>query len=448
MTDIHVRGNLEALDHARRVTAAEQYDIGSRFPVVIDRAEGSWMRDVEGRRILDVTAASGALLLGNQHPAVVDAVVDCVRNHGAVFATTLTPMRIELADRLCERYPAAEKAVFCKTGSESTTTAIRLARAASGRDLVVTSGYHGWHDWHLSYLKMGFEPRTRVVNFGYNETALERLLEQFADDIACVFVTPEPAWFGVDYYRRLSELCGRYGVLFALDEVITGLRWGARGLNGTGGVPADLITISKGLGNGHSIASVFGRADVINAYDEAGICGTYTREIIPMAAALAVLDVVEDGSVHERTERAGESLRTGMSEVLKAAGVPAHVAGPPMMFDVIMESDDLARDIFRAAFDHGVYFEDSGTQMITAAWGDAEVDFAVTAFEKAVTTVLATGQYEPGAVTEERRLEFAGEAFGGELVDDAALQAKIEETVAAIAGRDRSAGDAPPVACG
>lgn len=119
-----------------------------------------------------------------------------------------------------------------------------------------------------------------------------------------------------------------------------------------------------------------------------------------------------------------------------------------MMFDVIMESDDLARDIFRAAFDHGVYFEDSGTQMITAAWGDAEVDFAVTAFEKAVTTVLATGQYEPGAVTEERRLEFAGEAFGGELVDDAALQAKIEETVAAIAGRDRSAGDAPPVACG
>ncbi|RLK58210.1 aminotransferase class III-fold pyridoxal phosphate-dependent enzyme [Actinokineospora cianjurensis] len=448
MTDILALGNLETLERARRVTAAEQYDIGSRFPVVIEAAEGSWMRDVEGNRILDVTAASGALLLGNQHPAVVEAVVDAVRNHGAVFATTLSPQRVELADRLTQRYPAAEKAVFCKTGSESTTTAIRLARAATDRDLVLTSGYHGWHDWQLSYLKMGFEARTRVVNFGYNETALRRLLEEFADEIACVFVTPEPAWFDVDYYRRLSDLCRAHGVLFALDEVITGLRWGARGLNGTGGVPADIVTISKGLGNGHSIASVLGRADVINAYDKAGICGTYTREVPPMAAALAVLDVVADGSVHARTEEVGAALRSRMHGVLTDAGIPAHVAGPPMMFDVILESDDLARDIFRAAFDHGVYFEDSGTQMITAAWGDAEVDHAVDAFEKAVREVLSRTDYRPGAVTNERKIEFATEAFGGELVDDAALLAKIDETVAAIAGRERDSVVEPPTACG
>ncbi|WP_424186896.1 aminotransferase class III-fold pyridoxal phosphate-dependent enzyme [Actinokineospora sp. G85] len=447
MTGTLAKGNLDTLAHARRVTAAEQYDIASRYPVVIEAAEGSWMRDVEGNRILDATAASGALLLGNRHPAVVEAVVDCVRENGTVFATTLTPHRVRLADKLIERYPV-EKAVFCKTGSEATSTAIRLARAATDRELVLTSGYHGWHDWQLAYLNMGFEPRTRVVNFGYNETALARLLEEFADDIACVFVTPEPAWFDVDYYQRLSKLCADHGVLFALDEVITGFRWGAKGLAGTHGVPVDLMTISKGLGNGHSISSVLGKADVINAYDKAGICGTYTREVVPMAAALAVLDTMADGSVYERTAEVGTRLRTGMADILAAAGVPALVAGPPMLFDVVLDSDELTRDIFRAAFDNGVYFDDGGTQMITAAWGDDEVDFALGAFDKAVATVLAAGEHRPTEVTETRRLQFATEAFGGALVDDAALLAKIDETVAAIAARERGEVGAAPKPCG
>lgn len=448
MTGARPQTNQELLARARRFTAAEQYDISSRYPAVIESAEGSWLRDVEGNRILDATGASGSVLLGNQHPAVVEAVVTCVRDYGVMFPSTLTPHRVELAERLVERYPAAEKAVFCKTGSESTTTAIRLARAATGRDLVLTSGYHGWHDWHLSYVNMGFDRHTRVINFGYNETALKRLLAEFADEVACVFVTPEPAWFGVDYYQRLSELCREHGVLYALDEVITGLRWGPRGVNGTGGVPADLITVSKGLANGHAIATVMGRTDIIDSYDDAGICGTYTREVVPMAAALAVLDVIADGTVHEHTERMGGKLRDGMGAILADAGVPAHVAGPPMMFDVVLESDELARDIFHAAFEHGMYFDDSGTQMITAAWGEAEVDHALTAFEKAVKGVLASRQDQPGAVTDERRRQFAAEAFGGELVDNEPLNAKIEETVAAVANRDRSAIAAPPTACG
>src|SRR3954454_9214738 len=107
---VAVHANLEMIDRARRVTAAEDYDIGTRFPSVFVSAQGSWMTDVEGQRILDVTAASGSLLLGNQHPKVVEAVSRCVREHGAVFASTLTPQRIELAERLCERSPAGEKA--------------------------------------------------------------------------------------------------------------------------------------------------------------------------------------------------------------------------------------------------------------------------------------------------------------------------------------------------
>jgi glutamate-1-semialdehyde 2,1-aminomutase len=447
MTVSSGQNNLETIERARRVTAAENYDIGTRFPSVFVSAQGSWMTDVEGNRILDVTAASGALLLGNQHPKVVEAVTDCVRNHGAVFASTLTPMRIELAERLCDWYPAGEKAVFCKTGSEATTAAIRLARAATGRDLILTSGYHGWHDWQLTYLTMGYDPRNRVVNFGYNETALARLLEEFGDEIAGVNVTPEPAWFDVDYYRRLSDLCARHGVLFILDEVITGVRWGLHGLNGTGGVPADLITVSKGLSNGHALSAVVGRRDVIDAYDKAEIAGTYTREIIPMAAALAVLDVIEDGSVHEQCERMGAKLKDGIREVLASIGIPAYITGPNMMFDVVVESEQLSWDIYRAAYDYGAYFEDSGTHMVTAAFGDAEVEHALTAFEKGARRVAASIETAGGELPQARRLQFALEAFGGRLHDEPDVLELIEQIVQQVAKRDRSLGNLDP-ACG
>jgi glutamate-1-semialdehyde aminotransferase len=440
MTTTVRNSNLAAIERARRVTAAEDYDIGTRFPSVFVSGEGSWMTDVEGNRILDVTAANGALLLGNQHPKVIAAVTDCVSKHGAIFASTLTPQRIELAERLCERYPAAEKAVFCKTGSEATTTAIRLARAATDRDLILTAGYHGWHDWQLSCPDMGFDPHTRVVNFGYNETALARLLDEFAGEIAGVIVTPEPAWFDLEYFRRLSAACARHGVLFILDEVITGARWGSRGANGTGEVPADLIIVSKGLSNGHAWSSVLGRRDVIDTYDKAGIAGTYTREVVPMAVALAVLDVIEDGSVHEHCERMGRLLKDGMREVLAAVGIPAYITGPDMMFDVVVESDQLSWDIYRAAYDYGAYFEDSGTHMVTAAFGDAEVDHALSAFEQGARRVAATLEIAPGELPDARKRQFALEAFGGSMYDEPAVLERIAQTVRQVAERDRNSG--------
>ncbi|GAA2987366.1 aminotransferase class III-fold pyridoxal phosphate-dependent enzyme [Actinokineospora diospyrosa] len=440
MTTIVTGSNRETIERARRVTAAERFDIGTRFGSVFDSAVGSWMRDVEGRRVLDVTAASGALLLGNQHPAVVDAVVRSVRDHGVVYASTITPQRIELAERLCERYPAGEKAVFCKSGSEATTAAIQIARAATGRDLVLTAGYHGWFEWQRPYRNMGYDPRTRVANFGYNETTLNRYLDEFGADVAAVIITPEPAWFDVAYHRRLSELCARHGVLFIIDEVITALRWGPRGLNGTGGVRADMITMSKSLGNGHSIAALLGRADVIDYYDAAGIAGTYNRELTPMFAALAVLDEIADGSVHEHCERMGQALKDGMREVLRSVGIPAHVTGPNMMFDVVTPSEELSWDIYAAAYGHGAWFEDSGTQMVTAAFTQAEVDHALEAFEQGAREVAATTDIEPGELSEELRLGFALDAFGGSLHDTPPVLARIEETVELMARRDPSPG--------
>lgn len=412
---------------ARAVTAAEDYDIASRFPVVMDRAEGAWCFGPDGRRILDVTAASGSVLLGYRHPRITEALIEQVRNHGASFPTTITRPRIELAERLCARFPAAEKAVFFRTGSEATTAAIRLARAATGRPLVVSAGYHGWHDWHGGFQQLALDARQEVIHFGYSLNALARILEAVGGQVACVIVTPEMAWYSLGEVCSAYEMCHPHGIVFILDEVMTGLRYHPSGVNGAG-APADMITISKGLANGHSLAAVLGRRELIDCYDAAGLGGTYTRETTTMAAALAVLDVMDSEHAHEKCAAAGSALRDGIRDGLAAAGVAAWVGGPPTMFDVVFPTEDLAAAVYAAAFEQGVYFGQDGTQLVTAAYAEAEVGFAVEAMHRAAVKVAATYP-EAAELGEDRRHEFAKDAFGGVFVEDERFSESLENVI-------------------
>jgi glutamate-1-semialdehyde 2,1-aminomutase len=442
MTESRGLTNAGVIERGRRATAAEIYDVKTRFSSVIERAEGPWLYDVEGTRIVDLTAASGTILLGHRHPAVVEAVVRQLREYGTTFASTLSVPRVELAERLIERYECAEKVVFGKTGSEGTEMAVRLARAATGRHLILTAGYHGWHDWQVPADVFGFSPRFGVANFGYNEGLLERLLAEFGDRTAGVIVSPEMLYFDDEYYRRMSALCARHGVLFMMDEVYTGLRAGSHGVHGTSQVPADVVVISKGLANGHALAAVMGKREIIDAYDEAGIQGTYTREVPPMAAALAVLDLIADGSVHEHAEAMGRQLMAGMRDILTTAGIPVWVGGPPMMFDVVTGSDELNWQLYEASHEFGAYFEDSGTQLVTAAFDQEALDQALTAFEKAVHRVAERTDVEipagdaDGGLTAEAKLEFAEAAFGGMLRDDERTRGLFDAMVLQIAEDD------------
>ncbi|SCE97152.1 hypothetical protein GA0070618_2311 [Micromonospora echinospora] len=431
----------ELIERARRTTAAEEYDISGRYPSVIAHAEGAWMTDLSGNRYVDLTGADAAVILGYRHPAVNEAITRQIRDYGTTFASTLSVPRVELAERMCERYECAEKVVFHKTGTEGTAMAVRLARAATGRELVLSSGYHGWHEWQMAGEEFGYQQSTGVVGFGYNEKALAKMLEAFGEQVAGVIVSPEVLYFDLDHYRRMSALCARYDVPFMLDEVYTGFRAGPKGVHGLG-VPADVVVLGKGLANGHSLAAVMGRRDIIDAYDVSGIQGTYTREVPPMAAALAVFEVLDTPGVYEHAERMGRRLADGMREILTGEGIPNWVGGPALMFDVVLPNDDLGWEIYKTAHDFGVYFEDSGTQLVTAAFDEAAVDHALSGFRKATRQVVADrpdiAPTSGGELTEERKLDFAEEAFGGLLRDDERTNALIDETIEKVVNRDRS----------
>ncbi|MFI6231647.1 aminotransferase class III-fold pyridoxal phosphate-dependent enzyme [Micromonospora echinospora] len=433
--------NRGLVERARRVTAAENYDIGTRFSAMIQSGEGAWLTDVEGNRYVDLTASSGTIILGHRNQAVTEAITRQIQDFGTAFASTLSVPRVELAERLCERYECAEKVVFHKTGSEGTAMAARLARAATGRELILSCGYHGWHEWQLAGETFGYQQTTGVVGFGYNEKALAKMLEAFGNEVAGVLISPEMLYFDVEFYQRMHALCARYDVPFMMDEVYTGFRAGPKGVHGLG-VPADVVVVSKGLANGHSLAAVMGRRDIIDAYDVSGIQGTYTREVPPMAAAMAVLDVLDTPGVYEHAEAMGRRLADGMREILTGEGIPNWVGGPALMFDTVLPNDDLGWEIYKTAHDFGVYFEDSGTQLVTTAFDEAAVDHALAAFRKATRQVIADrpdiAPTSGGELTEERKLDFAEEAFGGLLRDDERTNALIDATIEQVVNRDRS----------
>lgn len=372
--------NVDFIERARTVTAAPKYDIEWRFPSVIERADGAWLYDLEDRRILDLTASSGAILLGHRHPAVTEAVIAQIRDYGTSFASSLSVPRLELAERICDRYPAMGKVVFHKTGSEGTLSAVRLARAATNRELILSSGYHGWQEWQLASQPFGFVQSTGVVGFDYDLAALEQMLSGFGGQVAGVIVSPNLFDYDLDHYRQMSRICAQYGVLFILDEVFTGFRAGPRGVHGTGEVPADLVVLSKGLANGHPLAAVMGRRDIVDVYDRAGVQGTYTRDIPPMAAALATLDVLADPAVYSHGEAIGRLLMDGIRDILSAEGIQARVRGLPMMFNVALATERFGAAIYRAAHDNGVYFGDLGTHLVTTAFDQQAVDHALSVF--------------------------------------------------------------------
>ncbi|WP_345831352.1 aminotransferase class III-fold pyridoxal phosphate-dependent enzyme [Erwinia sp. HDF1-3R] len=378
--------NEKLLHKALSVTAARQYDIDSHPPFVVQSARGAWLKDCDGRDILDMTSSNGTALFGYCNDEINASIIEQISQRGAIFPTTLSPQRISLAECIIERYPAAEKAVFFRTGSDGTTAAVRMVRAYTGRRLILSSGYHGWHDWHRKFDKPGWDAQCDIFHFGYNLDILSKLLEQGQERIAGVIVTPEPGWYSVDHLKNMYQLCLQKGIPFILDEVMSGLRYGAAGLNGSG-VPADLVVISKGLANGLALSCVMGKADIIDSYDAAGLAGTYNKEVTPMAAGLTALRLIKEQDPYPAALAIGSDLMTELQQAANDADVPLWVTGAPLMFKTVFSSAAIANTVTSACFEGGVLMECNGTHMVNFSFGYEEKSYAVAIFKKALSSI-------------------------------------------------------------
>jgi glutamate-1-semialdehyde aminotransferase len=371
------------IDRGVAITASLRPDLEGTFPFIIDRGEGAFVWDRDGQRYLDFTASCGAILLGHRRREVDHAVIEQIRERGTIFPTTLSEPQIQLAERLSSIFPCAERVLFFRTGSCATTAAVRLARVFTGKTKVLTSGYHGWHDWHLQIFPRFRFPDSQHLDFGYNLNLLEELLHNHRGELACIILTPEPTFFDGDYLREVQQIARREGVLLIFDEIVSGFRYGVGGAQAMSGVVPDLATIGKGLANGYGLAAVIGRQDILDARNRTHLVGTYQHEVPPIVAALATTEVFIRDHVAERLATVGTRLLLGLQKILCSDDAPNFVGRFPALFHIIFEHEPQVQRFYAELRARGVLMHPFDCQMLTAAHTEADIDFALAAAAEA-----------------------------------------------------------------
>lgn len=319
-----------------------------QWPAYFSRASGCRVWDLDGHEYVDMSIMGiGTNLLGYGHPEVDDAV------RGAISAGNMStlncPEEVELAERLLALHPWADMARLARTGGEANAVAIRIARAAVGRDNVAVCGYHGWHDWYLSanlssdenlasHLLPGLDPagvprnlRGTVFPFTYNDLAhLERLMTEHSIGVVMMEVSRNKGPAG-GFLQEVRSLATKHGAVLIFDECTSGFRQTFGGLHKLYGIEPDMAMFGKALGNGYAITATIGRRNVMEAAQASFISSTFWTERIGPVAALKTLEVMERTRSWETVTRTGLDIRSRWQQLATKHGLAIEHWGLPAL---------------------------------------------------------------------------------------------------------------------
>ncbi len=396
------------------------------FPLFYSHGKGSRIWDVDGNEYIDYVLARGPLLLGHSPEPVLEAVRKQMER-GLMYAGQ-HELEIEVAEKIAKLVPCAERVRFSNSGSEAVHMALRLARAATGRVKHVRfeGHYHGWFDSvFYSYAPKLEEagpresPRAVPVSRGQppsdaenvivlpcNDLALvERTLEARGKEVAALITEPVMCNTGgilprPGFLEGLRDLCTKHGIVFILDEVITGFRLAPGGAQQYFGVTPDLATFAKAVAGGFCVSVLAGKASLMDEIAALATvhAGTYNSNPPCMAACKAALGLLESGDLHRRIFARGEALMAGLRDLGRKAGKKLSVRGLPPCFHVSFgepeepvdyrtyaRRDAAAHDRFWVALqENGVRIVPEGTWFVSAAHTDEDVDRTLEAAAKAL----------------------------------------------------------------
>jgi len=336
--------------HSMPGGVSSSFQLGEPYPIYLRDGHGAEVTDVDGHTYYDFHNGFGSMAVGHANPIVAEAIEKAART-GTHFAVT-TEAAVALAEELCRRF-GAEQVRLTNSGTESTSSCIRVARAATGRDIIckIEGSYHGHVDQLMYSVLPGAdvmggrdEPATvpkskgvpagmaqwiRVVPFN-DADAFERLLHAEGDQIAAIIMEPVMMNIGIvlprpGYLEQMRELCTKYGVVLIFDEVKCGATIAAGGAAERFGVQPDLASWAKAIGGGTAIGAFGGRADIMDQINQgAAHQGTFNGNPLSAAAALATLTKVLTPEAYVHFDAMGHRLSGGMDESIATYGIPAH----------------------------------------------------------------------------------------------------------------------------
>lgn len=382
-----------------------QYPVGAA-PMFAERSRGSRTWDIDGHEYVDLVSSLGAVVLGYCDPEIDAAVVRQLRS--GVTLSLSHPVEERVASALVDLIPCAEKVRFAKNGTDATSAAIRLARAATGRDHVIACGYHGWQDWFIGSTtrNLGVPAVTQALTHAApfnNLSAIQRIIEEFPGQIAAVIMEPMTSAFPhEDYLQAVRRLTEENGIVLVFDEMLTGFRFAPGGAQEYFGVTPDLAAFGKGLANGMPLSAIVGRADLMDYMERIFFSGTYGGETLSLAAAEVVIARMATGEPTAQLAQIGarlvdaiEAQRSDRSRELLT------FTGHPSWKFLQWHVDDVDRlNVIKTAFlqemlRRGVLV--LGTHDVTTAFTEVDIAHVANAYAESldvITARLDTGDLE------------------------------------------------------
>lgn len=352
--------------------AAGRYHAGLGMPLYVQKADGAYLYDVEGREWIDFNTSAGAAFFGYNNPRIRKAVEKSMEM--GFFMNLESEYHYQLADQICRVVPCAEKVRLSNTGTEATMGAVRLARAYTKREKILRfeGHFHGMSELvfynHGALAEMdehgevvpradsaGFptafgQPQI-VVDFNRIE-AVEHAVKKYRGQIAAVIMEAVSFNCGCmparkEFLQQLREICTREGIVLIFDEVLSGFRPRIGGAQEYYGVTPDLTTIAKAIGGGFPIAALVGKKEIMSALNPGGptvMSGTYTGSLMPVLVALECLTMMQEPGFYDRMNALSQRLMDGMNELFRRHKVPGHVRGLGNRFATYFGWDDPEED--------------------------------------------------------------------------------------------------------
>jgi glutamate-1-semialdehyde 2,1-aminomutase len=400
------------------------------YPILFQKGEGPRVSDVDGNSYIDYLMSYGALILGHRHPNIIAGIEKQLKN-GILFGTT-TELEIEVAKLVASIVPCAELVSFANSGTEATMEAVRIARAATGKDKILKfeGHYHGHHDYVLfsvdspspvsglesSPHKLPYFPgipdeisKTVIIAPWNNPIALERILKKNQNDVAAVITEPVMGSQGIippekDYLKQVRELTIKYDSLLIFDEVLTGFRLAKGGAQEFYGVKPDLACFAKALGGGAPIAAVAGSRELLGLVGPGriGFGGTYNAHPLALAASKATLETLlqNDAEAFQHMARMGAKLKAGLTEAFRSGGynVVVNAVGPMLSIyftklrriatyrQALQASGEKFKSFRDEMLKHGVYMHPDGLERlsISAVHSEREIEQTIRAAEESL----------------------------------------------------------------
>ncbi len=379
-----------------------QFSVGAA-PLFVREGKGALLTDLDGNRFIDFTMGLGACLLGYAFEPV-NREIEATLKKGTAY-TLPHHLEYDLAELLTRVIPCAEMVRFGKNGSDVTSAAVRLARAATGREIVACCGYHGWQDWYIATttrsLGIPEEVKKKTVPFQYNQIeSLQACFDRYPNQIACVIMEPVSLEAPQkNFLTKVKNLVHQNGALLIFDEVVTGFRFDIGGAQAYFNITPDLACLGKAMANGMPVSAIVGKRDLMKLFDEIFFSFTFGGETLSITAAIATIQYILENKVTPLLWKQGEKLKSGIEQQIREKGLEGTLSidGYPIRTVLNFKGEEKAVLKMKTLFQQecvkrGVLF--TGGHNVSLPHDDEKIERVLSVYDEVMEILKYTLEYQ------------------------------------------------------